>query len=71
MDSAVKAVVDKVTTEKKGKTTIITTTYTYNGLRFVLEAEAEGVQTHNAVDAIKSAWGRDVNIAEDGTRSLK
>ena len=71
VDSAVKAVVDKVTTEKKGKTTIITTTYTYNGLRFVLEAEAEGVQTHNAVDAIKSAWGRDVNIAEDGTLSLK
>lgn len=71
VDSAVKAVIDQVSTTKEGNMTIITTTYTYNGLKFVLEAEAEGVQTHNAIDAIKSAWGRDVNIAENGALSLK
>jgi len=71
VDSAVKAVVDQVDTTKDGNMTIITTTYTYNGLKFVLEAEAEGVQTHNAVDAIRSAWGRDVNVAADGALSLK
>ena len=71
VDSAIKAVVDKKTTETKTDGTIVTTTtYTYNGLKFVLEAEAEGVQTHNAEDAIKSAWGRDVSVAADGTLSL-
>lgn len=33
------------------------TTYDYNGYTFVLEAEVDAVQTHNAEDAIKSAWG--------------
>ncbi len=55
-------------TEKPG---VVTTTYKYNGYKFVLEAEVDAVQTHNAEDAIKSAWGVDVNIAPDGTLSLK
>lgn len=42
--------------------TIITTTYSYDGVRFLIEAEVDAVQTHNAVDAIKSAWGVDVSI---------
>lgn len=72
VDSAVKAVVDKTEKKEDPTTHVITviTTYTYNGLNFVLEAEADGVQTHNAEDAIKSAWGRDVTIGEDGTLSL-
>lgn len=72
VDSAVKAVVDKTDKKEDPTTHVITiiTTYTYNGLNFVLEAEADGVQTHNAEDAIKSAWGRDVTIGEDGTLSL-
>ena len=37
----------------------ITYTYTYDGYQFVVEAEAQGVQTHNAADAIKSIWGVD------------
>ena len=64
VDSAIKAVVETVTTTKDettGMTTIVTT-YSYDGLKFVLEAEAEGVQTHNAQDAIHSAWGRKVTI---------
>ena len=43
----------------------------YKGLRFVLEAEVNAVQTHNAADAIKSAWGVDVSVGADGSLSLK
>ena len=49
----------------------IRTNYEYNGLRFVLEAEVDAVQTHNAVEAIKSAWGVDVEIQADGSLRLK
>ncbi len=45
--------------------------YKYNDRSFKVEIEADAVQTHHAVDAIKSAWGRDVSVAEgDGTLSL-
>ncbi|MDO5445344.1 MAG: hypothetical protein Q4F31_06980 [Eubacteriales bacterium] len=36
---------------------LITTVYDYDGLNFVVEAEADAVQTHNAKDAMISAWG--------------
>ena len=49
----------------------ITTTYLYDGEQFVLEAEVDAVQTHNAKEAIASAWGVDVNIADDGSLSLQ
>lgn len=39
--------------------------YVYNGYQFCLEAEVDAVQTHNAVDAIKSAWGVDVTVTDD------
>ena len=32
-------------------------TYAYDGLGFVIKAEVEAVQTHNAEKAIRSAWG--------------
>ena len=38
--------------------------YKYDGYRFVVEAEVQAIQTHNAVDAIKSAWGVDATITE-------
>ena len=38
-----------------------TTTYLYDGAQVCLEIEADGVQTHNAADAIKSAWGNVVS----------
>ncbi|MDE7320179.1 MAG: hypothetical protein K2N46_10700 [Lachnospiraceae bacterium] len=50
--------------------TQVTTTYRYNGYSFDLAAEVNAVQTHNAEDAIRSAWGVDVSIAEDGSLSL-
>ncbi len=47
---------DEETTTEAGKT-IYTYHYTYEGYNFVIEAEAQAVQTHNAEDAIKSIWG--------------
>lgn len=46
-------------TEKDGK-------YIYGNEEFVLDIEADGVQTHNAEDAIKSAWGIDVRVDSSG-----
>jgi hypothetical protein len=56
--------------ESSGGYTTITTSSDYDGARFVLDVEADAVQTHNAVEAIKSAWGVDVLVAEDGSLSL-
>lgn len=33
----------------------------YDGMKFVLRVDVDAVQTHNAEDAIKSAWGVDMN----------
>ena len=45
----------------------ITYTYKYNGYTFHIDAEVDAVQTHNSKDAIKSAWGVDVNVSDDET----
>ena len=58
------------TTDDDGYTTI-TTTYEYDGAQFVLEASVDAVQTHNAQSAIKSAWGVDVGISDNGALSLQ
>ena len=50
--------------------TTITTKFNYDGVQFNIDAQVDAVQTHNAVDAIKSAWGIDVEITENGTLSL-
>lgn len=66
------AVTKKVTKNEtaNGGLSTITTDYNYDGMKFNLEVEVDAVQTHNAKEAIKSAWGVDVNIASDGTLSL-
>lgn len=38
----------------------------YDGYSFEVSVEIDAVQTHNAVDAIKSAWGVDVTINDNG-----
>ncbi len=43
--------------ETKGN--IITTVYKYDGAEFHVDVEVDAVQTHNAQDAIRSAWGID------------
>lgn len=49
--------------EKDGK-------YVYGNEEFVLDIEADAVQTHNAVDAIKSAWGIDVKVDANGNLTI-
>ena len=39
----------------------ITTTYQYDGVEFHVDVEVDAVQTHNARDAIRSAWGIDAS----------
>ncbi len=58
----------KVTqTEKDG---VITTKYDYENVTFQIEVHVDAVQTHNAAAAIKSAWGCDVTVYDDGTLSI-
>ena len=40
---------------------VITMTYEYDGVEFHVEVEVDAVQTHNAQDAIRSAWGVDAS----------
>lgn len=65
-------VADVETTVEKseGGYTTYTTTYKYNDAHFVIHAEVDAVQDHNAVDAIKSAWGVDVVVNEDKSITL-
>ncbi len=64
IDSSVLERVEKhVTSTEAGK--VITLDYDFDGVRFVLEAEVDAVQTHNARDAIKSAWGVDASVDEN------
>ena len=49
----------------------VTYVYEYDGYTFNVEAEVDAVQTHNAAEAIKSAWGVDVNVVADGSLSLQ
>ena len=57
-------------TDAEGRTTV-RTVYDYDGASFVVEAEVDAVQTHNAVSSIKSAWGVDVEVGADGTLRLR
>ena len=57
-------------TMQDGAYTRITTTYMYNGKRFRVEAEVNAVQTHNAEDAILSAWGRHATVSDSGSLTI-
>ena len=49
---------------KEGDYLVTTTTYDYDGITFIVEVEVDAVQTHNAEDAVLSAWG--VEVSADG-----
>ena len=70
IDTAIKKNVTQTTVTEGNKTTI-TTSFNYKGLEFRLETEVDAEQTHNAEDAIKSAWGVDAAVGEDGSLSLR
>lgn len=65
-----KKAAETVVEDENGYRTI-TTRYVYDGYRFQLTAEVDAVQTHNAREAIKSAWGVDVDVAADDTLRLE
>lgn len=64
-------VIENVTVDENTGYKTITYTHEYDGYTFNVEVEVDAVQTHNAADAIKSAWGVDVTVAEDGSISLQ
>lgn len=49
------------TTEVTDAGTTYTYVYEYDGYSFQVSAEVDAVQTHNAADAVKSAWGVDIS----------
>ena len=69
VSSDVMKAVSQSSSTEDGLTTI-TNNYEYGEVQVGLEVEAHGVQTHNAQDAILSAWGVNVSIGSDGTLSL-
>jgi hypothetical protein len=70
VDDYVASKVSQRTVEEDGYKKIITS-YDYDGWQFCIEATVDAVQERNAVDAIKSAWGRDVSFRDDGTMVLE
>ena len=61
----------KLVNENKNSGISITTVPKCNDYKVQIEIKLDAVQSHNAQDAIKSAWGVDVNIDSQGTLSLK
>lgn len=59
------SIAQDVTKQVDGNT--IRYTYKYDGYSFHVDAEVDAVQTHNAQEAIKSAWGVDVSVNDDET----
>lgn len=72
LDKDIKNYVKQETTayDETSGYTIITTEYIYDGCQFCIDVEVDAIQTHNAEDAALSAWGRAIEIADDGTLSL-
>ncbi len=56
--------------KQEGEYTVVKLSYTYDGKKICLDVQADGIQTHSAVEAFKSAWGIDVSIDENGKMSL-
>jgi hypothetical protein len=53
--------VDKLTISGKTVTAVTKLadgTFKYEGIQFKVKATVDAVQTHNATDAMNSAWGR-------------
>lgn len=56
-DEPIEAQVTKEYSTDANGNLVITTKYDYDGMKFVLRADVDAVQTHNAEDAMMSAWG--------------
>ena len=71
IDGRVAYMVSQKTEKTDGDHINVTNTYDYDGRTFVIEIIADGVQTHSAENAVRSAWGIDVSVSEDGRLTLK
>lgn len=58
-----------VTSRQENGAIINTIRHNYEG-KFMIDINIESVQTHSAVEAIKSVWGRDVKVNDDETIEL-
>ncbi len=63
LNSAIASSVREETQIREDGTTVIRAIYAYGGMRLRLEAEVDALQTHNAEDAIRSAWGVDASVS--------
>lgn len=63
LDPGIAASVREETILREDGTTVIRGIYAYDGARFCLEAEVDALQTHNAEDAIRSAWGINATVS--------
>lgn len=61
LDEALTYMVTETTYVDEEGFTVIETAFDFDGDRFVLEAEVDAVQNHNADEAMCSAWGLSVN----------
>ena len=64
-------IVSETSTKDASGATVVTLTYEYDGMQFVIEAEADAVQTHNAQAAILSAWGREASFNGNEITAIK
>lgn len=62
IDSSIADKVSQTVEEGDDGHKTITTSYDYDGWQFCVEADVDAVQSHNIVDAAKSAWGIDVTL---------
>ncbi len=72
IDRAINWKVTETKTEVKDGYINVVTTFDYDGHKFMLEVDVDAVQEHNAVDAIRSAWGLDLQMNTDaaGNKTL-
>lgn len=62
---------DKVIPPGDNGVTTIKYVYKYDGYAFMIEADVQAIQTHNANEAIESQWGVKNVKAENGTLTVK
>ena len=61
-----------ITEDPVSNTTTYSYSYKYDGYTFYIEADVQAIQTHNAQDAIHSAWGvYNVKVDSDGSLSVQ
>lgn len=63
--------VEEVSVQETEDGKVFQTKYRYDGCWMSVKAEVDAVQTHSAAQAVRSAWGVDVDVAADGTLYLK